>query len=608
LAFRVVALDSVPAMLWLRGLSALAASFAGLALAEDSCPAGAGATCKAASDSASRNERAAKPYVMPTADLITQELQELAELKLGAQERIELLEELKLTVNSGIDLALPQSHVRMLQQQLPLMSEVVSDQHKAPTGSADDYLFSKAVILQADPVSFIKWLPLKSRGTSSMSSPSDPTSMPTTLLVAAQADGRVRLFTPSGELVLSFSADHQQPITNLAVSQTDDSWVATADAGGSVRVHKVNARMLRAGKESKNATDQTTEKVSRFLSQQLNITAQFTAQMQVPPSSEGEPVKLTTLAVSSQQGAKFFVAGDEEGKVSVFTRNGTFVTQLDVAVTQGAKIEMLHSHLSYLLFHTGYEWGFINLERLEVQHLECPPFEGRITSVVLDSQKSSRVMLADDEGVVWVFDVKNRKKCKLEHRFPKGIADAPLDLASLHGYTIALERAAQGRHANAVLAINMSHVGSSSAVRSPVAWRRGMSVVRDWAVLKRYQQGDLAAFLSEDGREVEVVELLMHVYQAPRASEDAFGNFKMPVIAVAVALVLGYQYMKQKGNFGGGKGAMKKGGGGLGKGSNIDWDKEDLKGLREKIAKKRMDSELTGSKPGAKKTGGLGLS
>merc|ERR1712066_89672 len=83
-----------------------------------------------------------------------------------------------------------------------------------------------------------------------------------------------------------------------------------------------------------------------------------------------------------------------------------------------------------------------------------------------------------------------------------------------------------------------------------------------------YQQGDLLAFLSEDGHEVEIVELLMQVYQAP--STDSFGNFKLPVIAVAIVLVLGYQYVKQKGKFGGG------GGGGLGGGKKLDWNSDDF--------------------------------
>merc|ERR1712159_848565 len=127
---------------------------------------------------------------------------------------------------------------------------------------------------------------------------------------------------------------------------------------------------------------------------------------------------------------------------------------------------------------------------------------------------------------------------------------------------------------------NMSHGGrrkeTLTSAPSALAWRRGRQAVKSWSVHKRYQAGDLIAFLSEDGKEIEVMELLMHVYQAP--STDSFSNFKFPLIGVAIFLVLGYQYMKNKGGGKGGKGKFdnidfsalkgrKKGGlGGLGKG------------------------------------------
>lgn len=287
---------------------------------------------------------------------------------------------------------------------------------------------------------------------------------------------------------------------------------------------------------------------------------------------------MTALAVASQQGTKYFVAGDEEGKISVFTRNGTFRDQLDASVTPGEKVISLYSHLSNLLYIVGGEWGFVNLEKMETQRMECPKFEGRVTTAVIDSQQSTRVLVADEEGTVWVFNFRDKKNCKVEHKFPQGATFPPIDLASIRGFTIGLERSEHGGDAASVMALNMSHVGKSKSslmgVPSAVVWRRGRDAVRDWAVHKRYQQGDLLAFLSEDGHEIEIVELLMQVYQAP--STDSFGNFKLPVIAVAIVLVLGYQYVKQKGKFGGG------GGGRSGGGKKIDWDSSDFAALRNK--------------------------
>jgi hypothetical protein len=58
------------------------------------------------------------------ADLITQEITELKAMVQICKDRIELLEELNRTVKSGLDLSLPETHVRLLKEQLPLMSDV----------------------------------------------------------------------------------------------------------------------------------------------------------------------------------------------------------------------------------------------------------------------------------------------------------------------------------------------------------------------------------------------------------------------------------------------------------------------------------------------------
>merc|ERR1719301_80096 len=86
---------------------------------------------------------------------------------------------------------------------------------------------------------------------------------------------------------------------------------------------------------------------------------------------------------------------------------------------------------------------------------------------------------------------------------------------------------------------------------SAIVWKQNMGAVKAWHIYKRYQQGDLLAFLSSDGSTISISEVLMSTYTPPAA--DSFENFKLPVIAVAVILVLGYQYMKQKGR-GGGRG------------------------------------------------------
>lgn len=585
-------------MLWIRGLSTVATLLATVSAGEGSCPAGAGASCTAAPASTAGSRGAAKSPVQPSADLITQEVDELTAFKQLCVERIELLESLKQTIDSGVNVSLPEKHVRLLKEQLPLMSEITTDEERTPSSSADDYLLSKVIIPQQEPVSFIEFLPLKSRVPTT--GPQTPSPVPSSFLVTAQTDGSVRLFGPTGELVLSFSAGHDQPVTNLVtnsiVTQSqEESFITTADAGGLIRVHKVDARLRRITKEKPSkrsaAAHAQADKVSEYLSSKLNVTSKFVVQMQMPSTSSGEPSVVTALAVASQQGARYFVAGDAEGKVSVFSRNGSFTAALDAAVTPGAKVEALHPHLGSLLFHVGTEWGFINLDKMVVQHMDCPEFEGRVAAAVIDRLKSARVLIADEEGVVWAFNVKEKKNCKLEHRFAKGLTLPPLELASTDGFALAFERAGIDRHVASISAINMTHVGRRKAeMGSAVVWRRDMPAVRDWAFHKRHLHGDLLAFLSEDGREVEVLEVLnMQVYQ-PKIGEDPFSNFKMPVIAVAVVLVLGYQYMKQKGKFSGGGG-----GGGKGfKNDKFDLDSAELAKMREKIRANKATSGAAG--------------
>mmetsp|Transcript_36273 Transcript_36273/g.71676 ORF Transcript_36273/g.71676 Transcript_36273/m.71676 type:complete len:468 (-) Transcript_36273:110-1513(-) len=430
-----------------------------------------------------------------------------------------------------------------------------------PSAAAEDYLISKAVIPQEQEVVFLKFMSLRTPRASSGSSSASSTqsSMPSALLVAAQADGTVRLFTPSGELALTFSAGHEHAVTNLAVAPGHDEYLlATVDAAGVIRAHRITVRQRRLTKDQKlSRRNSTTEKVSQFLGLQMNVTAQLFRQMQVPAGSDGETPQVTALAVASQQGSKFFVAGDVEGKISVFTKNGTFRGKIDATMVPGAGVEGLDVALNNLLFFAGEEWGYVELEKLEVRRVDCPRFEGRTAAATIDSQQASRVFVADEQGSVWVFNVKNKRDCKLEMQFARGSTRAPIELASVRGFVLGLERPTKGEAT--VLALNMSVAAGKrpgEPAGSPVVWRKSREEVRAWAVQKRFQQGDLIACVSGDGLEIEIMELLMQVYTAPQA--DNFGNFKLPVIAVAIILVLGYQFIKQKGKFSG------SGGGGLG--------------------------------------------
>mmetsp|Transcript_51360 Transcript_51360/g.94927 ORF Transcript_51360/g.94927 Transcript_51360/m.94927 type:complete len:590 (-) Transcript_51360:52-1821(-) len=489
--------------------------------------------------------------MVQTEDLIMQEINEVKSFMGLCEERIQLLQDLKDLVSSGEDISLPASHVRVLQEKLPLLSAVTGEPEKVTTGSAEDYLISKSKIHVEDEVAFVQFLPLRNpRATSSQAT--QTSTLPSTMLVAVLTNGTICLYTPAGELAASFDAGHSAPIKHVALTPShDEYWIATSDPTGVIRVHKVAVRQKRLSKEDLVSRRASEDRASIYLGSQVNCTVQFLHKMLVPLGTDGELAKVTSLAISVQQGTKYIVTGDAEGKVSIFNRHGNFSAQIDATVMPGG-IEGLHTQGSNLIFRAGVEWGYINLAQLEVTPIDCAKFDGSITTATIDSQQAARVLVADEAGTVWVFNVKDKKHCKVEHRFPRGATRAPLELSSVRGFALALERHHGGQWPVSLVALNMSVVGKKKeqgqAALPPVVWRTPRGKVRDWAVFKRYQHGDLLAFLSDDGHEIEIMELLMQAYTPP--AQDAFSNFKLPVIAVVVVLVLGYQFVKQRGRGG----------------------------------------------------------
>ncbi|CAE7307922.1 CIPK12, partial [Symbiodinium necroappetens] len=188
--------------------------------------------------------------------------------------------------------------------------------------------------------------------------------------------------------------------------------------------------------------------------------------------------------------------------------------------------------------------------------------------------------------------VKNRKDCEFEKKFPYATDyKVPLELAAIRGYVIGLQKSTPSElPTSSLLALNLSqHVGrrrpGELGPGGHVIWRRPRLPIRDWSVQKK-QHGDVVALLSDDGREVEILEILMQVYTPPSTS-DPFSNFKLPVMACAVVLLLGYQFMKQKGSGSGLPGL----GGGRGKFGKSDFasllNKKKMGGLKGK----RLDLE-----------------
>lgn len=555
---------------------------------DETCPAGAaGAACRANpgrdASSPARAKWSAGPAApqVPHIDLITQEIEQLNDLiKLG-EDKMALLKEVQGAAKYKRGLS--EAQARALKEELPLLSTVASQGERTPIAAHEDFLVTKTIMEMESPVLSVRFLLLRNQrkptdpSSSSSSSPTAQLGIPSCILVAAQKDGTVKLFSPDGELLLSFPSGHSQALTQLTVSPThEEHLMATGDVGGAIRVHKVSVLKRRVSKEERMARNNATdEKTSQYLSTQLNVTVQFQREFQVPAGSHGEVPSLTSLALATHRGTRQVVAGDSEGRISIFAKNGTLRGFVDATAMEGPGVEGLHAHHSQLLFRAGIEWGYVNLEKLDVNHMDCPKFEGRVAAATVDNQVVSKVLLSDENGGVWVFNVKNKKDCELDRKIlPATAAKAPVELASIKGFTIAMQKATDNV-SSSLLALNMSQ---KTARRRPgeqgpgghVVWRRQGAVVQDWSLQKRQQQGDLIALLSDDGREIEILELLMSVYVPAPTGGDPFGNMQMPIMGVAVVCLLGYQLMKQKGK--GSSGAGGLGGlGGKGKAGNIDF-------------------------------------
>merc|ERR1711879_995790 len=125
---------------------------------------------------------------------------------------------------------------------------------------------------------------------------------------------------------------------------------------------------------------------------------------------------------------------------------------------------------------------------MEVVPMTCRRFAGRVTAIAVDSQHSNRVLVVDEEGSIWVFNVENKRNCKVEHRFPRGATHAPVELASVRGFTLAFESTVEDPRRTSLVVLNMTHCGKKKGdparTFSPVVWRRTVPVVKDWAVHK----------------------------------------------------------------------------------------------------------------------------
>ena len=503
--------------------------------------------------------------------LIEQEVFELEALSELYHQQLALLEDLQRGLHAGLGRHLPKSNVQAMLEGVPPLSEQVicgappsrfaleeedesQDLYAGKTATAaalDDFVVQKAVVPQESPATLLGLMPLRNHR-STAPTPTSQIAMPTVLVVTVQDDGDICLHTVAGDRVHVFASGHKQAISQLAVSPMQDEYVvATADIKGVIRVHRLLVRPRRNPQEQRRrVTNPEEEKVSTHLGSPANITAQFHLATRVPmDNSTGHLPQLTAFVMTATQGVKYFLVGDSVGWISVFTRNGTLHERLRVS---NQTVSSINAHLGNVVYVAGHQWGLIDLEKGTARAFHCYKYHGAgVLDAVSDTALQTRVIAADLDGSIWVFSVRDKRDCKVEHRFPLGATRAPLSLASVRGFVLVMEPLRSFTGKAEVTVLNMTHVGKSwddpARDVSPISWKRSSRPLRDWAVQRRYQEGDLLVTLSKDGMEIEIYELMMQVYQPPPA--DILGNFKLPVFAAAMVLVMGYQFVKQKGPY-----------------------------------------------------------
>lgn len=496
-----------------------------LSLGADQCP--AGSNCNLAKMQPSKQEQL---------DFISQEVTELTDLMELSKQKISLLEGLRSTLNSGHNVSVPNAYLEELKTKFSRLEHHVEPEDQAPTSSYSDFLTSRTIFQPGEPLTLIQFLAIK---------PSSAT-IPSELLVAVSGSD-ISLFTVGGEEVMApFNSGHASPIQYLSVA--DDNFIVTADSEGKIRVHKLRVQAMKMTKEDKKSRKLSAEeKISQHLGQLINVTIKFGQQMQMPSGP-----KITCMVTVSQGSNKFFVVGDNEGKINVFAKNGTLTGSVH-ATNHPDGIQGVSSQVgsSFVMYRAGTEFGFVNPGKASVVYTRCPEITKPISSAISDVSQASKALISEENGSVWVVNVKDKKACVVERSFLKGMMARPLQLVSLKGFVLMME--SPGGNSTSFMALNLSTQPSyaQATMGSHVAWRKALGPIKAWSRVAK-APGDLVALLSADGTTIEVIQIIMAATSARGGGgglggdddDDLFGGMKHWLILAAIVLTCGFQYMK----------------------------------------------------------------
>eukprot|EP00434_Breviolum_minutum_P033377 symbB.v1.2.029532.t2/scaffold3233.1/size60571/8 len=146
-------------------------------------------------------------------------------------------------------------------------------------------------------------------------------------------------------------------------------------------------------------------------------------------------------------------------------------------------VSSINAHLGNVVYVAGHQWGLIDLEKGTARAFHCYKYHGAgVLDAVSDTALQTRVIAADLDGSIWVFSVRDKRDCKVEHRFPLGATRAPLSLASVRGFVLVMEPLRSFTGKAEVTVLNMTHVGKSwddpARDVSPISWKRSSRPLR----------------------------------------------------------------------------------------------------------------------------------
>jgi len=468
--------------------------------------------------------------VSPPASVIHQEISLLQDAVRLTEQKLTMLRDLQSDVTGMAGVSVPNASQTLLGL-LP------------GSASPKDFITTTGVVQLDRPASFARFLPLKNNRGSASSGKSSSSSLPplpTGLFVSVDSSGQATLYTPTGVRVKEFHLGHETTQIATSVGQ-DEHLILGASQSGSISCHVVRVRQGRLSQSERQARrNSTDERISQFLGVIPNVTVTADKSLELP---SGTP-EVTDMAVTTQRGSKHFVVADSDGGIAVFARNGTLRGRFfpETPSAPGG-VRGLYATFGALLFWSKSAVGFVSAPGLAAPPLRCAEFAagGGVASAAIDATSSNRLYVALNDGSVASYNAKDRDACSFEVFLPQ-VAQRPLRLEPFRGYMLAI---AEGAPAE-LHAYNLSARGRGADAPPPTvnaAFHWDLARVGQVAVLRKTSGCDHAAFVREDNVLV-LSEMLFKPVAAPVA--DEFSDMRTPVILLAVVLVVGYQYMKNK--------------------------------------------------------------